>query len=216
MTLHPNGPPVTSTPTLPTRPLHWQALMDPPAPCVPLPPPLTTDLLAPWLSTLAPSNRRATVRGTTTLCPCFSNARLQWMALPSDTRHHHASLQRHQHGQLCWRHQHRQLCSLIHSLHLQSQPHPLARAMETIKVNSQYANCLFDSGSMESFIHPDLVQRCAFAVYPSDQKISLATRTLSTAIKKVTCWDSGTSSSTQMMTAVDGTSSSTQIMTTAD
>ncbi|XP_059824177.1 uncharacterized protein LOC132393215 [Hypanus sabinus] len=42
----------------------------------------------------------------------------------------------------------------------QSAPHQLARSMMDIQVEGHRTRCLFDTGSTESFIHPDTVQRC--------------------------------------------------------
>ncbi|XP_069768376.1 uncharacterized protein [Narcine bancroftii] len=61
--------------------------------------------------------------------------------------------------------------------------HPLTRAMELIKVHGHYTNCLFDSGSTDSFIQPDLALHWGLDIIPTTQRISLATRSHSTGIK---------------------------------
>ena len=46
--------------------------------------------------------------------------------------------------------------------------------MMDIQVNGHTVNCLFDSGSMESFIRPNTVRRFALPVFPMRQSISMA------------------------------------------
>ncbi|XP_072136024.1 uncharacterized protein [Mobula birostris] len=48
----------------------------------------------------------------------------------------------------------------------QSAPHQLARSMLDILVEGRRTSSLFDTGSTESFIHPDTVQRCGLAIQP--------------------------------------------------
>ena len=43
-----------------------------------------------------------------------------------------------------------------------------------IQVNGFPVTCLFDSGSTESFVHPDTVRHCSLKVYPRSQRISMA------------------------------------------
>ncbi|XP_059806295.1 uncharacterized protein LOC132381094 isoform X2 [Hypanus sabinus] len=50
----------------------------------------------------------------------------------------------------------------------QSAPHPLARSMMDILVEGHWTRCLFDTGSTESFIHPDTVQCCGLATRPRE------------------------------------------------
>ncbi|XP_069742885.1 uncharacterized protein [Narcine bancroftii] len=61
--------------------------------------------------------------------------------------------------------------------------HPLTKAMKLIKVHGHYTNCLFDSGSTDSFIQSDLALRWGLDIIPTTQRISLATRSHSTGIK---------------------------------
>ncbi|XP_072924059.1 uncharacterized protein [Hemitrygon akajei] len=48
----------------------------------------------------------------------------------------------------------------------QSAPHQLARSMMDILVEGHRTSCLFDTGSTESFIDPDTVQRCGLMTRP--------------------------------------------------
>ncbi|XP_072368251.1 uncharacterized protein [Scyliorhinus torazame] len=65
----------------------------------------------------------------------------------------------------------------------QSRPHNLATASTKVKVDGHEISCLLDSGSTESFIHPDTVRRCSLAVHPANQRISLASGSHSVAIR---------------------------------
>ena len=48
-------------------------------------------------------------------------------------------------------------------------------------MNGFQVTALFDSGSRESFIHPDLVKKTGLTVYPSSGTVSMATSTSSSA-----------------------------------
>ncbi|GCB74333.1 hypothetical protein scyTo_0003422 [Scyliorhinus torazame] len=52
-----------------------------------------------------------------------------------------------------------------------------------MKIDGHEISCLLDSGSTESFIHPDTVRRCSLAVHPANQRISLASGSHSVAIR---------------------------------
>ena len=69
----------------------------------------------------------------------------------------------------------------------QGRPHHLAKSTMGIKVNGRSVNCLFDSGSTESFIHPAMVSKFGLTVHPADQQISLASQN-QTAVVSGVCY----------------------------
>ena len=57
----------------------------------------------------------------------------------------------------------------------------LSKSSATVSMNGFQVTALFDSGSSESFIHPDLVEKTGLTVYPSSGTVSMATSALSSA-----------------------------------
>ncbi|XP_072333216.1 uncharacterized protein [Scyliorhinus torazame] len=55
----------------------------------------------------------------------------------------------------------------------QSQPKHLKNSMMLVRVNGHETPCLFDSGSTESFVHPDTVRRCSLHIYPDPKQSPL-------------------------------------------
>ncbi|XP_059848231.1 uncharacterized protein LOC132406494 [Hypanus sabinus] len=65
----------------------------------------------------------------------------------------------------------------------QGAPHQLARSMMDILVEGHRTSCLFDTGSTESFIDPDTVQRCGLMTRPVSQRVTMASGSYSTDIR---------------------------------
>ncbi|XP_059802631.1 proline-serine-threonine phosphatase-interacting protein 1a isoform X1 [Hypanus sabinus] len=65
----------------------------------------------------------------------------------------------------------------------QSAPHQLASSMMDILVEGHRTSCLFDTGSTESFIDPDTVQRCGLVTQPVSQRVTMASGSHSTDIR---------------------------------
>ena len=59
-------------------------------------------------------------------------------------------------------------------------PSALSKAMCKIDIQGMEVGGLIDSGSTDSFIHPDLVRQGCITTYPSDNVISMASAFLST------------------------------------
>jgi len=59
-------------------------------------------------------------------------------------------------------------------------PTALSKATTKILINGSAADSLIDSGSTESFIHPDLVKSLSLKVNPSSSQVSMASSSLST------------------------------------
>ena len=57
----------------------------------------------------------------------------------------------------------------------------LSKSSATVSMNGFQVTVLFDSGSSESFIHPDLVKKTGLTVYPPSGTVSMATSTSSSA-----------------------------------
>ena len=57
----------------------------------------------------------------------------------------------------------------------------LSKSSATVSMNGFQVTALFDSGSSESFIHPDLVKKTGLTVYPSSGTVSMAMSTSSSA-----------------------------------
>ena len=57
----------------------------------------------------------------------------------------------------------------------------LSKSSATVSMNGFQVTALFDSGSSESFIYPDLVKKTGLTVYPSSGTVSMATSTSSSA-----------------------------------
>ncbi|KRY46189.1 Retrovirus-related Pol polyprotein from transposon 17.6 [Trichinella britovi] len=64
-------------------------------------------------------------------------------------------------------------------------PHSLAKAVFKILLCGKEINCLIDSGSSESFIHPEVIKRLGLKTIPSSEPISMASSALS--IKALGC-----------------------------
>ncbi|KAK3858016.1 hypothetical protein Pcinc_035765 [Petrolisthes cinctipes] len=58
-------------------------------------------------------------------------------------------------------------------------PGVLSKAVAKITINGTEVEGLIDSGSSDSFIHPDIVKRYALSVHHSQCAVSMATSTLS-------------------------------------
>ncbi len=58
----------------------------------------------------------------------------------------------------------------------QSRPASLALSTAPIKINGRSVDCLFDSGSTVSVVHPDTASRLSLNVLPSRCQISLASK----------------------------------------
>ena len=57
----------------------------------------------------------------------------------------------------------------------------LSKSSVTVSMNGFQVTALFDSGSSESFIHPDLVKKTGLTVYPLSGTVSMATPASSSA-----------------------------------
>ncbi|XP_003369679.1 conserved hypothetical protein [Trichinella spiralis] len=64
-------------------------------------------------------------------------------------------------------------------------PHSIAKAVVKILLCGKEINCLIDSGSSESFIHPEVVKRLGLKIIPSSEPISITSSALS--IKALGC-----------------------------
>ena len=62
-------------------------------------------------------------------------------------------------------------------------PASLTKSSIGVIINHQEATALVDSGSTDSFIHPDLARACSLTVHPSQETISMATKTLTARIQ---------------------------------
>lgn len=66
-------------------------------------------------------------------------------------------------------------------------PESLSKSLGTVTIEGLEVKALFDSGSMESFIHPRLVEKAALTVRPSSSSVSMATSVSSTVSITGTC-----------------------------
>ena len=57
-------------------------------------------------------------------------------------------------------------------------PQSLVKSMTLVSIDGLKAKALIDSGSSESFIHPELVKSAAHHIHPSSSTISMATFSL--------------------------------------
>ncbi|XP_072324752.1 uncharacterized protein [Scyliorhinus torazame] len=64
----------------------------------------------------------------------------------------------------------------------QDRPHQLARSTMEVQVNCFTVTCLFDSGSTESFLHPDTVRHCSLKVLPTRRHIFMASNSQSAEV----------------------------------
>ncbi|XP_059820738.1 uncharacterized protein LOC132391493 [Hypanus sabinus] len=55
--------------------------------------------------------------------------------------------------------------------------------MTDILLERRRTSCLFDTGSNESFIHPDMVQRCGLVTQPVSQRVAMASGSHTTDIR---------------------------------
>ena len=60
---------------------------------------------------------------------------------------------------------------------------PLSRSSAEVTVNGKSFEALFDSGSSESFIHPDVVQAAALKPFPAPRTVAMAESSISTPVK---------------------------------
>ena len=66
-------------------------------------------------------------------------------------------------------------------------PESLLKSSGTVNIEGLKVKALFDSGSIESFIHPRLVEKVALTVHPSSGTVSMATSVSSTVSITGTC-----------------------------
>ena len=61
-------------------------------------------------------------------------------------------------------------------------PQSLVKSTTVVSIDGVEAKALIDSGSLESFIHPQLVEKAALHVHPSSSTISMASSSLATEV----------------------------------